>query len=517
MTRKKFWRARNIIILSVIVIVAVGGIFAYIKAKNSKTLKTAIIERGEVISEVSVTGKVVPIKNIDLAFEKGGRIQKIYVEVGNKISKGQKLVELENSDFRAQVSQAWATVRSQQATLDSLLAGTRPEQITIKESELEKAQKDLDNLYGSIKDILDDAYAKSDDAVRTKIADLFTNADTTNPKLTFQTSNPQAEIDVLTLRFLAGTEILKWRSELAALPYSASEDDLLKALQSARSRTEIVSNLLTRALDAVDYSTNLSETTKGTYKLNIYTARTNVNSVRSLITSKEQSISSQKTTVIRIQNELALQKAGSTKEQIDVQKALVDQATANAYYTQSQLDKTIIYSPFSGIVTKVNNEVGDIVNANDLIISLIGAGKFGMEANIAESDIAKVGIKDSARVTLDAYGKSVVFEALITQINLSETIIEGVATYKTEFQFIEDDERILSGLTANIDILSEKKENVLYVPTRNILIEDDGQFVTKVDLEDEEEKVLIKTGLRGSDGRTEVISGLSEGDRILVE
>jgi HlyD family secretion protein len=94
----------------------------------------------------------------------------------------------------------------------------------------------------------------------------------------------------------------------------------------------------------------------------------------------------------------------------------------------------------------------------------------------------------------------------------------GVATYKTTLQFLKEDPRILAGLTANLDILSDKKENVLYVPTRNIFSVDSRKFV-KV-LKDEKknivEQVEVKTGLKGSDGNTEIISGLQEGDKIQI-
>lgn len=519
MTKKKFWRVRNIILIALGVLI-LGGIVSWVAfGKKGPTLVTATVTRGDVVSEVSATGKVVPVRTIELAFERGGRISGVYASVGSKVAKGDRLMELENGDLRAQLAQAQATVRSQEARLNELLAGTRPEQITIKETEVTKAKQDLQNLYGGVKDIDSDAFAKSDDAVRSKIADLFTNADTPNPKLTFQTTNSQAEIDVIALRVRVGTELSAWRTELAALPYDAPAETLLLALESARMRTGIVNDLLTRALDAVDGSLTLSDSVKTTYKTNISTARTNVNAVRSSITSQLQAISSQKTTVGRVENELALLKAGSTKEQLDAQRAQVDQARASASYASSQLEKTILRAPFAGTVTKVGFNPGDIIAANQTVASAIGAGAFQIEVNIAESDITKIQKGDVAKVTLDAYGKDVPFTATIVDIDLSETILEGVATYKTTLQFDTEDKRVLSGLTANVDILSEKKENVLYIPSRNIsTIGTKKTVLLLVDAktgETEEREITI--GLRGSDGSTEVLSGLAEGDIIVSE
>lgn len=516
--KKKFWRKRNIILFSVIALLAGGSVAAF-TLKKSAPLKTVEVKRGDVILEVSATGKVVPVRSLNLAFERGGRIERLYVKVGDTVSAGQKLMELENDDFAAQLAQANATLRSQRAKLEELLAGTRPEQIQIKETELAKARQDLENYYGSVKDIANDAFAKSDDAIRTKVADIFTNGETPNPELAFETTNVQSEIELVALRIRIGVELGAWRTELSSLSYDAGESKLMESLEKARTRTELVNNLLTRALDAVEGSLTLSETTKSTYKTNIATARANINTVRTSITTQIQAIASQKTTVTRIENELALQKAGSTKEQLDAQRAFVDQASANVAYAASQLEKSILRSPFAGTITKTVKNPGDIVTANEPLISLIGAGNYEIEVNIAESDITKIKIGSTASVTLDAYGKDVIFIARVVGIDLSETVLEGVSTYKTTLQFENEDKRVLSGLTADVDILSEKRENVIFIPSREIITEGERKIVKL--LTDAERGVMeereIKTGLRGSDGNTEIISGLKEEDIIVSE
>jgi multidrug efflux pump subunit AcrA (membrane-fusion protein) len=71
-------------------------------------------------------------------------------------------------------------------------------------------------------------------------------------------------------------------------------------------------------------------------------------------------------------------------------------------------------------------------------------------------------------------------------------------------------------MTANVDILSNKKENVIYVPSRAIITKNGKKFVQLVINEKNKTKETnITTGIRGSDGRTEVISGLSIGNKII--
>ena len=141
--------------------------------------------------------------------------------------------------------------------------------------------------------------------------------------------------------------------------------------------------------------------------------------------------------------------------------------------------------------------------------------RFEIEANIPEADIAKVKIGDSAAITLDAYGNDVVFDAKVIRIDPAEIIIDGVATYKTTFQFLREDERVKSGMTANIDILTAKKSGVLVIPQRAITQQGNEQFVQISLGQNKFETRKVVVGLRGFDGNAEIISGLNENDQIV--
>ena len=132
-----------------------------------------------------------------------------------------------------------------------------------------------------------------------------------------------------------------------------------------------------------------------------------------------------------------------------------------------------------------------------------------------EADIAKVSVGNTSIVTLDAYGRDVVFEAKVVAIDPAETIVDGVATYKVTFQFIEDDERIKSGMTANIDITSDNRENVIAVPQRSIIRKNGDKFVRILDGNNVKE-IKVETGLYGSDGNIEIIRGINEGDKVIT-
>jgi len=497
--------------------VVVASYFFFIRTKPS-ALKIFTVTKGEVKSEVSVTGKVKPAKSLDLAFEKSGRIVRIYAKVGDKVGEGQQLVSLDNSDLIAQLAQAQANLKSQEAKLEQLKKGTRPEQIKIHQAQLDKAKQDLTNYYSGTVNVLADSYTKSDDAIRKQVGGLFTGLTTSNPQLIFSSSDSQAVIDAQTKTAASIAALDSWRSQLSVL--NSSDSVLIEqAINNSGKYLNTIKSMLDRLTDSLNSSFGISSATIDSYKLNVNTARVNVNTAITNISNQSQSILSQKIVVQTNQDQLSLDLAGSTAEDISYQQAQVDSAAANVAYYQSQVSKTVLRALFSGTVTKVNFDPGDIIPANTAAVSLIGAGQYEIEANIAESDIADVKIGDTARVTLDAYGSDVVFGAKVVQIDLSSTVLEGVATYKTTLQFLNSDSRILAGFTANVDILSALKENALYVPTRDILTRDTKKYVKLV--KDEKNGIVeesqITIGLRGSEGRTEVLSGLKEGDKIVVD
>jgi len=160
--------------------------------------------------------------------------------------------------------------------------------------------------------------------------------------------------------------------------------------------------------------------------------------------------------------------------------------------------------------------VGEAVSINVPVAKVISASGFEVEVNIPEADIAKVKLGDKSKVTLDAYGDDALFEAEVVSIDPAETIIEGVATYKTTLQFSEKDDRIKSGMTANLDILTAERHSVIAIPQRAVITKDGQKTVRLLGDNNEVTEVNVQTGLRGSDGKIEILSGVNEGDKVIT-
>ena len=121
-------------------------------------------------------------------------------------------------------------------------------------------------------------------------------------------------------------------------------------------------------------------------------------------------------------------------------------------------------------------------------------------------------------MTLDAYGSDIIFDAAVTLMDPAETVLEGVPTYKVTLQFVKADDRIRSGMTANTEILTHEHDGVLYIPTRAIIINDDGSRSVRVLNKDGKTFATstVKIGLKGSSGTTEIVSGVKVGDKVVT-
>lgn len=506
-------KSRLIVFLLIIIL---GGVaFYFYFGGNKKTqYEFAVAKRTNIIQEVDVTGKVRAAKDVDLAFEKGGRVEAVYAEVGEKVGTGQVLVVLEHGDISAQLLAAQANVKVQKAKLDELRRGTRPEEIQVQETKVENAKTALQDAKKNLVDKLQDAYTKSDDAVRNKADQIFSNPRSSNPQLVLLTSDSQLKTSLESGRVSIESIFKSWQASLVGLTLSS---DFVLFVSNANKNLEQIKSFLDKAALAVNgfaANSNFIQTTIDGWKSDISTARTNVNTAVVNLSAADEKLRTTESSLTLEEQELLLEKAGTPPEQVDAQEAEVEQAEANVKNYEALIAKMLLRVPFEGTVTRQDAKVGEIVSQNISVVSLMSVATFQIEASVSEADIAKIAVGNKAKVTLDALGSEAEFNAQVVSIDPAETIIEGVPTYKTTFVFEDIDPRIKSGMTANLTIITARRDNVIVIPQRALIIKDGGKSVLVSTNDLEPKEIKVETGLRGSDGNIEILSGLKEGDRV---
>ncbi|ELV7523998.1 efflux RND transporter periplasmic adaptor subunit [Flavobacterium psychrophilum] len=240
----------------------------------------------------------------------------------------------------------------------------------------------------------------------------------------------------------------------------------------------------------------------------------------------------------------------------------VQSASATVNESKENLGKTAIYAPVDGTISKLGVELGERVlgtqqMAGTEMMRVADLNNMEVEVDVNENDIVKISIGDLAKVEVDAYLKKE-FRGIVTSIsNSASTALtaDQVTNFKVKVRIIKDSYQDLMlgkpasfspfrpGMTATVDIITTRKENVIAVPisavvmrtdtsaSRKVLIvKDDNSDNSEQEPEVKDEKryecVFVKmgdkvklrivtTGIQ-DDSYIEVLSGLKKGETIIT-
>jgi len=209
---------------------------------------------------------------------------------------------------------------------------------------------------------------------------------------------------------------------------------------------------------------------------------------------------------------------GTSAEALD--NASMDYKIAQANYdgVMSTLDDTIIVSPMAGSVIGKPLSVGELVaqgvNNPTVILTVADMSKMQIEANIDQTDIGKIALGQKVTFTVDAYpGKE--FSGMVTTIS-RKAVVSGNVTYYPVTIDVTNAENLLNpGMVARVSVIVSESQGVLTLPLSAIRSDKTGKYVVVAGPNGQTQNVPVKTGNTGDD-RVEIISGLSEGDKVVV-
>lgn len=504
-------------LVGTIVIVIIGVAWFFFGRGNSTlTYETEITALRDVTEEVDVTGIITPAHDVSLAFETGGRVAGVSVDVGDTVYAGTTLVYLSNADLYADRAAAVARRDASAADLAELLSGTREEDLAVYEAKVDQAQQSLEDAGDSVVRAIQDAFTRADNAVRNDADQLFSNPDGSNPSLDVSVDSPSLKNDIEWMRASVGNMLDRWDMLLVGGDDEMVQDavdDVVLYVEEVR----VFLQKVALAVNTLNASASLSQTTINGYKTDISTARTSVNTAIAGIAAAKEGFTTAEQTLIVRERERDAAEAPATPEQIAAAEAALAAAEADVSGYDARIAKTVITAPVSGTVTFLDVDAGEIATAGKEVVRVISSGTYEIEAYIPEADITSVRRGDIATFTLDAYNDDMELEATVVMIDPAETMIEGVSTYKVIMHFDDSKDLVRSGMTANVVIVTDTREDVIAVPVRSVETRDDGtKFVRVVAGAEEPEERVVIPGLKGSDAYIEIIRGLSEGEEVVV-
>ncbi|MBQ0907222.1 efflux RND transporter periplasmic adaptor subunit [Flavobacterium sp. F-328] len=237
----------------------------------------------------------------------------------------------------------------------------------------------------------------------------------------------------------------------------------------------------------------------------------------------------------------------------------VQSASATVNEAKDNLGRTTIYAPADGTISMLNVELGERVLGTQQmtgteILRVANLNNMEVEVDVNENDIVKIKVGDEANVEVDAYLKKQ-FKGIVTSISNSASsalTADQVTNFKVKVRILKESyEDLLEGkpdtyspfrpgMTATVDIITERKANVLSVPISAVVVKSDTTAVKDIVVADVDEEQnekapksdkklecvfvkvgdkakirIVKTGIQ-DDTNIEVISGLKKGDVVIT-
>ncbi|MDR5734420.1 efflux RND transporter periplasmic adaptor subunit [Caballeronia sp. LZ025] len=207
---------------------------------------------------------------------------------------------------------------------------------------------------------------------------------------------------------------------------------------------------------------------------------------------------------------------------INSEQAAILSAQANARAAQVAVDQTVIRAPFDGVVLEKHANVGDNItpfsSASDskgAVVTIADMKTLEVEADVAESNIARIKVDQPCEVQLDALPDTR-FAGRVSRI--VPTVDRSKATVLVKVRFVERDERVLPDMSAKIAFLSkpvppEDKKAVVAVQPTAVVTRGGKQVVYIVD-QDKAREVPVTAGERVGD--LLAVSGVKPGDTLVL-
>ena len=467
---------RNLLLSKIVLTCFALGLIAAVYIlffRSTPTRQFVSVERGTIEETVSVTGNTSPVSSVSLGFGNSGNISAVYSAVGRTVGKGAALAALNTADFDAQIAQAKANLAQQLA------------ENTNTEVNVDQVRTEQDRLVKN-------AYTKLlSEGLSVVPSSASYTADA--PGITGLYDGPEGTYKLIIER---GNQLTLDDHELST--FDLERTGPIKIL------TTEPSMLGTRGL-FISFGSALSEYDDTIWYLSIPDTKSssyiaNYNAYKAALNTRTTAIANA---------EAAIKNQGQTT----VAQAQVESARAALASAEAKRRNSYILAPIDGVVTVFDAKVGQFASSGTALVSIISKDDFEVDAQVSETDVGKLAIGNKVKMTLDAF-QGETFQGEVFYVDPAQTNTEGVVGYKIKISFAKSDSRMKSGLTANIDIKTRSKVNVLYLPQYAIVQTDEGTFVETL----ESGTVVrhpVTLGLQDQKGNVEVTSGVSEGEQVL--
>lgn len=557
-----FLRRRWPLLTLVVVLAAASYVVAARRnsagANSGVTYEFGTVTRGDVRSFVSATGKIQPWKVVDIKSNVAGRVDRLFVDLGDRVKAGDLIALIDPTDTQVAFEQAKADLSSALAkkTQAEISLIQQKEQAQARVLAAEKAVESAKARLAQAKANMDVQPALTDAAIAQQEAALTSarksvtqarqnkaqleeqlaqlrdvtiplNIETVEANLAQAKANletAQAEYD-RQKELLAKGYVAKSDVESAYARLATAEAALRTAQQRKRTlerENALALQELTTRIEAADAAIEESEARVKQAEAALRSAKEN----RFQIDVRKHEYAAAQAAVRQAEAELASARAElnqiairqkdviSAETQIVRSRAALKQAQTNLRYTR-------IVAPRDGVVIAKNVEEGTVVpssrasiGSTNALVQLGDTSRLWVVCSVDETDIGQVSVGQKVTVKVDAY-PSMLVDGKVIRIDPQATVEQNVTMIPVTVEILEPDERFKPGMSAECEFIVDEALNVLTVPNE-ALVESDGIYRVRKLVNGQVKEFEVEVGIAGQDV-TEIRSGLKEGEQVITK
>lgn len=542
--------------VAVIVGLVLGGGWLMQRRARAETIPdqskivTAFI--GTLSAEASASGQLVPQRKAALSLSSAGRVESVPVSVGDAVKAGDVLVQLEKDALERAVRTAEQTLIIQEANLASLLKGATQAEIEAAQAAVLSAQTQLDDLLAgpteeelaaakaavaSAKAQLEELLAGPSESellqARAALASAQANeqieakqyAAIEQQLLVARQQLSLAEIDLESAKYFYDALKNDWQHKDYA--DFSPEAETYKDAQAAYTIALARYNLTAANINDSTYRSTQAQVAQAQLNLTRLTDQNPVDlasareqmiqaeaNLASLTEDKTPQIASARSQLAQAQANLANLLERASAEQIAIAEAQVEQARIALANAQARLDDAVLVAPFDGVITAVHVSAGEW--ASGQAVELTDTDSMEVVLEMDEIDIGSIWVGQTTIITLEAWPDEEL-QGEVAVIAPSASAQSDIVTYQVHVKLQAGDLPLRSGMTANAQLITSRRDNVLLVANRAITADRNaGKYYVYRQEGDQVAKVEVGIGLR--DGSyTEIVSGIQEGDKLIVD
>ncbi|HAP36719.1 MAG TPA: hypothetical protein DCQ28_12545 [Bacteroidetes bacterium] len=202
----------------------------------------------------------------------------------------------------------------------------------------------------------------------------------------------------------------------------------------------------------------------------------------------------------------------SAKRDYDLAQIVLERRKIILSQEKENLSKRTITAPFDCVVYSVSVNIGDYLPPNTECFRILDPGSIMVEAQVDEQDLAKVTTDQHSLVAFDAYpGKK--FDAVVFRI-VPQTD-EATKTSKVFLKLSAQPAKLNIGMTATVNIVAGKKENVLIIPKTAVINKNNKKFVFQI-TDGRLHEVEVTIGIMEGN-YVELLSGVDQNSQVVLE